>query len=185
MEKNNLGFGVYYRNGDYADFASRAAVMLVDLLFILLFSFIATGILWGLAPRRLNFPAVMIEIIVLFSFFYLTIIKASKLRTLGYILIGVRIVDLKGKRPSFFKMVFRYLLLTLGPLSLIPDILWLIGEPTKQTFRDKVSGTYVIKKDAEPMGTGAMHLKYYHITSFHIIVPEVKKEDTKKKGTVR
>jgi hypothetical protein len=48
------------------------------------------------------------------------------------------------------------------------------SEKTKQTFRDKVSGTYVIKKDAEPTGTGALQLKYYHITSLHFIVLEVK-----------
>ena len=117
-----------------------------------------------------------LEILLLLSFIYLSIIKPSRLRTLGYIFMGVKIVDLKGQRPSFFKMAFRYLLLIVGPFSLIHDILWLISEKTKQTFRDKVSGTYVIKKNAEPIGTGILAMKYYHITGLHIIALEVKKD---------
>lgn len=174
MEKNNLGFGVFYKNSDYAGFFKRVAVVLIDFSFLLLFLLIVKWIVDSLPPRFLNSTAALIEITILFSFVYLTIIKASKLRTLGYNLMGVKIVDLKGQRPSFLKMAFRYLLLVVGPLSLIPDILWLISEKTKQTFRDKVSGTYVIKKDAEPTGTGTLQLKYYHITSLHIIVLEVK-----------
>ena len=48
----------------------------------------------------------------------------------------------------------RYLLLLFGPIEWIVAILWLTGEETKQTFRDKHVGTYVVKENANPIGNG-------------------------------
>lgn len=53
-------------------------------------------------------------------------------------------------------------MLFFGPLNFFVDILWLNGEENRQTLRDKMFGTYVIKRQAQPEGTGK--ILYYHQT---------------------
>jgi hypothetical protein len=59
-------------------------------------------------------------------------------------------------------MALRFFLLFLGPLILFVDILWLTGEENRQTLRDKMFATYVIKRQAQPEGTGK--ILYYFQT---------------------
>jgi len=55
------------------------------------------------------------------------------------------------------KMTFRFALLAIGPFELLTDLLWLTGEETKQTLRDKFVGTYVVKKTAIPIGEAKLY----------------------------
>jgi uncharacterized RDD family membrane protein YckC len=53
---------------------------------------------------------------MLFAFVYLVALKSSSIRTVGYRLVGVRIVNHKGERPSFLFMAIRLLSWMLGPV---------------------------------------------------------------------
>ena len=88
----------------------------------------------------------------------------------------VEIVDLKGGRPSWLTMTNRFISLVLGPVHLIMDLLWLIGEQEKQTLRDKIAGTYVIRKNAQPIGTGTLTVVIYHILGFALSFRELRRD---------
>ena len=61
----------------------------------------------------------------------------------------MKIISIVGKRLSIWQMTLRFLILFFGPLNFFVDILWLTGEQNKQTLRDKMFGTYVVKRRAQ------------------------------------
>ena len=62
-------------------------------------------------------------------------VESSSIGTLGFLLAGMKIVNLKGERPSFVRMTFRLLLWVLGPFHPMIDLLWLSGDRDRQTPR--------------------------------------------------
>jgi uncharacterized RDD family membrane protein YckC len=106
---------------------------------------------------------------------YLTVLKRTDFGTLGYWLTGVKIVNLKGKRPSLWQMTFRFIMLILGPFNFIVDVLWLGGDEHRQTLRDKVVGTYVVKDEAIPLGEGEQTLVPYFFLTWCLMFREVKR----------
>ncbi len=66
------------------------------------------------------------------------------------------------------------MLLTFGPFSLIIDLLWLTGETTRQTLRDKYIGTYVVRSDSAPKGTGQLQRVSLDFIGWHLVFKEVK-----------
>ncbi|MBW2410228.1 MAG: RDD family protein, partial [Deltaproteobacteria bacterium] len=153
--------GVYFERHDYAGLLRRLIIVMVDLSFLILFFTIFYLIFF------LSFDATETTFFIYFwlcflsAFCYLSILKPSRYRTLGYIATSAKIVDLKGNRPSFLRMAFRFCLLILGPVFFIIDILWLTSEENRQTLRDKIAATYVIKKDAQPIGSCAQLITTY------------------------
>ncbi len=72
-------------------------------------------------------------------------------------------------------MLFRYCLLIVGPLEIFLDLIWLTGEETKQTFRDKYVGTYVVNLKAKPIGQGPQIITKMNVMGWHLMFREVKK----------
>jgi len=172
---NNLGPGVFFETKDYANLFQRTLIMVIDLAVLLAVAAII-GWLWPWYNYEIEefHPAFFIVILTL-SYIYLSILKPSKYRTLGYIATGVKIVDLKGEKPAFLTMTARFVFLLFGPLAMIVDILWLTGEPTRQTLRDKYVGTYVIKKNARPIGKGNQRYVSLNFMGWNLMLREVQK----------
>ena len=150
--------GVYYNRNDYAPLLRRLLVACVDLIGLCLFAYLLSNVwsLWAEAPDIKTISefgwlsAAIISpgffwVVTVTAYFYLVVAKRSRLRTIGYRLFGLKVVDLNGKTPSLLKMSFRFILLVFGPFHLLIDLFWLGGDDNKQTLRDKFAGTYVIK----------------------------------------
>jgi len=174
--KPELESGVSYKSSDYAGLWRRVAIAFIDIAFLFLLFFIMANLWFSLNPESESLPDNSLWFAFLASYLYLGVLKASRFRTLGYIMAGVRIVDLKGCKPSWFKMFFRYVLMIAGPVDLILDIIWLTGEETRQTFRDKYVGTYVINKTAQPISQGPIVKKEMNVMGLHLLFPEVRNE---------
>jgi len=174
MSYNVENPGVIFDKKDYAGFIKRVVIAIVDLIVILV---ISAAVLFGSdyfiyeegAYYKFNFFFVLI-----FSIWYLALLKRSRFRTIGYMLTGVKIVNLKGAKPSAFKMILRAALLLLGPFELIIDIIWLTQEATKQTLRDKYVGTYVVTQDAVPVGSGTLQTVTLGVMGWNLMYREVK-----------
>ncbi len=82
-------------------------------------------------------------------------------------------MDLKGRRPSMFVMTMRLAWWVLGPINPLLDLIFLTNEEHKQTIRDKLMGTYVIKLDAEPAGRGNRRFSRWSFMGFMFAFPEV------------
>ncbi len=108
------------------------------------------------------------------AYLYLSVLKASELRTPGYWLTGLRIVDLKGRRPSLARMTFRLVFWILGPIHPLYDLLYVSNDGQRQTLRDRLVGTYVVRRSAEPAGRGRKSLERLGFMGMMLLLPVVR-----------
>lgn len=174
MSDDNLQ-GVYYNPNDYAGFLRRIAIVMIDISVISGIWLLITYLSWHVIPDDKSFLQVSFFSPFLLAYLYLVLVKRS-IGTLGYLITGVRIVDLYGNQPSIVRMTGRFLWLFFVPLSFALDLVWLIGEESRQTLRDKVIGTYVVKKKTEPIGTGQQTIKIMSLIGLCLRLREVKKQ---------
>jgi uncharacterized RDD family membrane protein YckC len=93
--------------------------------------------------------------------------------TAGYRLLGVKLVDLQGKPVKLWKAMLRALMVVVGPASVVVDAIWLTGDDNRQTLRDKIAGTYVVRSKATPLGEGTVNYRMYFVASLSFVIPEV------------
>ncbi len=188
----DLDNGVYYKTKDYGSLFRRVFAVTVDVV-VLIVAWLLIAWIWSWFAERPNLDAAVqygwlsIALInpfyfwccLLLSYIYMTVIKATKLRTVGYRLTDLRVVNLRGIRPSVFQMTWRFILLAFGPIDLIVDLIWLWGDENRQTIRDKIAATYVIRSDAVPIGKGTIVRKNYFLLGWSWIFQEVEKSGPK------
>jgi hypothetical protein len=92
-----------------------------------------------------------------------------------------KIVSIRGEAPSFLRVTFRLLFTLMGggfssALGVI-DLLWISGDDHRQTLRDKLAQTYVIKASAEPIGRGPIAYDVYHVLAWTLLIPGVRIKD--------
>jgi uncharacterized RDD family membrane protein YckC len=175
---HSLGEGVYYTDDDYIGIVRRLVILCIDLTVIVLVGITLAGALIYVYPQVSAKTAARL---VFFSWLtygvlavaYLTVVKASQLRTIGYRLTGTKIVDLRGKRPAAWRMVFRFSLWIFGPFSLFFDLIWAGADQDRQTIRDRFAGTCVVRHKAEPAGCGEIHLAYFTGGGYALVYPRV------------
>lgn len=167
MIDKNIQPGVIYDISSYASFWRRLLADAIDITILIILYItlmvIVSEDLWNL----------FILIWSGLSFVYLVIIKASPIRTIGYRLADLRLIDLKGNRVSIWRSVVRMFFAFLGPLNYGLDLLWIPGDPAKQAIRDKFAGTLVIKNMAKPVGEGKIIYMQYFFLGWNLIFAEV------------
>lgn len=180
--------GVYFNIKEYGSLIRRSTAIAIDLAFLLLL-FALVNELWTLfflppdfylaydygIEFFMYFEPEFFTVCLILAYIYLAILKSGSTRTIGYRLMGLKIVDLKGQRPSLLKMTWRFILLAFGPFSLLLDIIWIGGDDNRQSLRDKLAGTYVIRKNAVPSGTGLIGYTQYSLLCYQLLFKEVKR----------
>lgn len=167
--------GVYYSSNDYAGFFRRTIIVICDMaiLFLILLAAIFLFLLIDQENRNLLHVALITALISMY--FYIVVLKRS-LGTVGYMITGVRIVDYHGKQPSLVRMTKRMLWAIMVPYGVFLDLIWLTEEETRQTLRDKIVGTYVIKKNASPIGQGRQASRMMSLLGLCLRIQKVEKE---------
>jgi len=167
------GESVLYAASEYASLLRRFAILVVDgAVIFLAWCLIAATMPHTIGPYgRLN-PKLVLSGLA-FGYLYLAISKPSRIRTLGYWITGVRIVDHKGQAPSLVRMTFRVFLWSLGPFNPVIDLLWLSGDRHRQTLRDKIAGTYVIRHEATPISRGHRKATYLSLMGVTLVLWEI------------
>ncbi|MFK7822071.1 MAG: RDD family protein [Planctomycetaceae bacterium] len=169
--------GVLFDSAAYAGLGRRAVGMAIDLLVIWL-AWILIAITWYWVIRRGEEPVAEATLTWLgFSYIYLAILKATPIRTVGYWLTGVKIVNFRGQRPSFFRTTLRFLLWIVGPINLVLDWLWIGSDHHKQSLRDKFAGTYVIRTNATPIGSSPRKTAYYSLAGLTLMFVEIQTQN--------
>ena len=170
VKDKDAALGVYFSQKDYAGLLQRFLIIGIDAAVLFIIYFIIFIIIDLYVPP-VNRPYDMIwqipiAVMIPISYLYLTIYKRTDKSTIGYRVLCVKIINLEGRRPSIWQMTLRFFMLFFGPLNFFVDILWLTGEENKQTLRDKMFGTYVIKRQAQPEGTGKI---LYYLQTFLLL----------------
>jgi uncharacterized RDD family membrane protein YckC len=159
--------GVAYQQEDYAGLGRRMLAAGIDFVVILFLP----GILWmpfeGLLPEYLAlvwWPGVV--------WLYLVVLKHSPVRTLGYRIAGVKVVNLQGGRPGLWRLTTRALFAFGGPLAPILDFFWIPGNPQKRALRDLFGQTYVVRNDAQPVSRVSLQYSTYDIWALNFVLLE-------------
>lgn len=150
---------VIYSADSYAGFFRRLVAIVVD---VFLFLPIATVLImavrwlcWAIWTAPLS-PLWELILIWTMGYLYMTAIKRSRFTTVGYRVAGIRIVDLKGQRPSMLRMTARLVIWVSGPVHPLVDLLFVSNDEQRRAIRDMLVGTCVIRKGALPTGSGRL-----------------------------
>lgn len=179
---NSLGSGVYFEPSAYPGITRRLLAMLTD-CFVILLAAVAIWVpvlfvTWDQQPALSE--AIFLLLWIGFIWCYMTVVKRSSFRTIGYRIFGIRIVTTEGKRPTLTTMTFRFGMWIFGPFSLLMDVIWVGPDSEHQTLRDCYASTYVIRADAQPAGTGPVYLTRYFAAGLALAYPRVVHQDTAK-----
>jgi len=173
------GKAVYFDKKDYAGPIRRAIILGIDIVALIGLSFAVTaGLFFCRPPGTVDLPASTLPLVLLAGYIYLTLVQRSRIGTLGYLLTGVRIVDIEGRRPSLLRMTVRLVPLLPAPWSLLFDLGWMLDDPRRQTLRDKWAGTFVIRRKARPLGRTTITYKRVCFGGLQFIIPEIGQHDT-------
>jgi hypothetical protein len=146
----------YFRSEDYAGAAARLAIVVIDsvvlvggLIVLVIISMILDGFVkGGEFVWYLLFPP--------FCLLYLGLLHASRFGTIGYLLLGYKLVDYRGKRPALWRELVRGSLLLILPFEVISDVTGSRCPYTRQQFWDRIAETAVVRKGAQPVGQTAL-----------------------------
>jgi uncharacterized RDD family membrane protein YckC len=173
-----LGQGVYYSSEAYAGLYARLLIIAIDLTVLIVVGRLLSAVFYdGMRGREDTDPSLFASWLAA-AYIYLVFLKASPLGTLGFLLTRVKIVNLRGERPSYLAMTLR-LLCFFGPFDPIINYFWLTGDPNRQTLRDKLVGTYIVRKKAVPSGKGNIALVQYFLFGWSMLFPEVQRRRLK------
>ncbi len=176
MADNSLGDADFYDPRDYVGIGKRLIVLFVDSVVLIIL-----GVAVWMPFLVLNQmgivqtdPSGLFWICYLVAIWsYLGPVKRSNFGTIGYRLLGIRLVSAKGGPPSLLTMTVRMFMWMFGPFNLVLDLLWLGADSENQSLRDCYLGTYLIKKNAKPVGRAPVHLTRYNAMGFALAYPRV------------
>ena len=148
--------GPVYAPNDYAGFFRRSAALVIDALILGVAGTAAPWIWYLAAPRiwvtREAYYWIWIAWLI-GSFEYLLGFRMTEGGTPGYRLVGIRYASVVSERPTRLALVYRALVAIFLLWGFIFDHFWILVDERKQAWHDKLSGFYVVKRKAEPIGT--------------------------------
>ena len=167
-----FGDGVYYAVGDYPGYTRRIFAIMIDfVVLVVLFNGLVLGLASGGGER------LMVLAVTILPWAYLAILKASPVRTVGFRMMRLKIVNLKGERPSILWMTCRVSFWLVTPIQFFLDLLWISMDTDRQSLRDCLAGTSVVDANAEPIGKGAVYFSRYFAVGLAITFPRVQRDD--------
>ena len=163
----NEELGVAYSHTDYASLMQRIATDTIDLLFLFIIVFVATAVF----PD--DYFGVILILWLSFCAFYLVVLKVTKIRTVGYRLMRLQLVTIRGKPASLWNSIVRSSFALLGPLNCGLDLFWIPGDPSHQALRDKFAETLVVRNGAVPSRTSPVRYRHYFFFGWAFLFSEV------------
>lgn len=170
---NGSGDAVIYRTSDHIGTMRRLIIDTVDTALVVILSVIPTIVAF-IALDAEEAALVMLAMWAVVWILYFVVLKGSRFRTPGYVVAGARIVNLHGQRPGYLPLLGRLAFVVLGPFNFLVDLLWVSSDPRRQALRDKFAHTYVIRKDAVPVGTSTIVYRVYMIFGMTLLFAEVR-----------
>ena len=163
---------VYYRDEDHLGVWLRLLIDAIDTTVAVTLSIIPSIFAAYLLPRSLQFLGVLLAWTVVWIG-YFVVLKGSRFRTLGYVIAGARVVNLRGERPRYLALFARLMFVIFGPGNFLLDLLWVSSDPSRQALRDKFAHTWVVRKNAAPAGAARIVYPVYTTFGWTLMLAEV------------
>lgn len=136
----------------YAGFGARAAAAIIDFIILNIISSMISAVFVGLLLTELNTTTILIGTIApvlvdaLITLFYSVWLESSTWQaTIGKKLVGLKVVDLEGRRISFGRSCSRSLGKSLSALILGIGYLMPLWDTRRQALHDKMAGCLVVR----------------------------------------
>lgn len=167
--------GPLYARQDYAGFIRRTLALALDLLLLLLVRSMA---FWGwycLAPpgwqtRRSDWWIRAGPIMAWWV--YMVAFRLTTKGTLGYRITHIRYAYMLGEKPDALSILCRAVVGAALFRAFALDHLWIPCDRCKQAWHDKISGFYVVKAKAQPVGTVQVVRRVIHFMDWAFVVWE-------------
>jgi uncharacterized RDD family membrane protein YckC len=134
----------------YADLGKRFLAALLDLVIVIIISFlirIVVGIVLSVINNDTLVSLVGNLVGIAIGWLYYTIQEISpKQATLGKQALGIVVTDLNGKRISFVKATIRYFSRIISAIILFIGYIMAAFTEKKQALHDIIAGTLVVNK---------------------------------------
>jgi uncharacterized RDD family membrane protein YckC len=130
---------------EYVGFWLRFGAWILDIITISLIGAVI-GTVRGLAQELgLVFVWGLVEFFLLWIYFWL-FTGLNKGRTLGKMLVGIKVVKAHGEAPGLGYAALREVVgKTISWFALCLGLLWIAWDKEKQSWHDKIASTYVVK----------------------------------------
>ena len=134
-------------NDHYAGFTKRLLAFLIDRVFIWLMLYIVLGYARGFKLYSLSslFSIQTIFIDLLIMVYFVIFETSSWQGTIGKHLLGIRVVTERYHTLTAENAAWRYIWKYVSALVLMLGFIWVIFDPKKQGWHDKLAHTYVIE----------------------------------------
>ena len=132
-------------SGPRAGFWTRFGAYIVDVLILLVPNIVIAVVL--------DSPALESLLQIIIGVTYFAYFEGGPTgQTLGKRALGIRVIDLKRGGPiGYGRAVLRYIGRILSTIVVLLGYFWMIWDPEKQTWHDKIAGSVVVPVDAYPV----------------------------------
>ena len=173
--------GPVYAAKDYAGFIRRTAALLLD--FAILVAVLAAIVFgWSfLTSHGFVRPPTysrVVQVWMVLAAAYMLGFRLLPNGTPGYRLVGIRYAYMMGERPSYLWILGRSLWAVFMFWLLGLDHLWILIDKRKQAWHDKLSGFYVVKRNAVPIGTERIVRRVIGVLGYAMVVWEPAADNT-------
>lgn len=171
--------GPAYKHEDYAGFIRRTAALLFDMIMISLGS-IVIGTVCIVIPTKPwteeQEDAVFTFVFAMTFILYMLGFRLSLKGTPGYRLFRIRYAYMLDGKPTVLTLLFRSFVAVVLLLFFALDHLWILFDEHKQAWHDKLSGFYVVRSKARPVGTQRVTRRIINFVMLTFIVWEAAPE---------
>lgn len=174
---------VYFRDADYAGAGRRVASFVVDMfvIYVLLQLIALIGvqhtpdvkIRYAAAKTPEEKKAIDTEFVksrpdvektrqylamagLALIFTYGSLLRATPFGTLGYMLTGIRLVDVTGRSPGIWRVTKRFIIALLGIIPFGATFFLCLRSPKRQAVHDRLCQTWMVRARAQPAGAAVI-----------------------------
>ncbi len=165
--------GPLFDRKDYAGFWRRSLALLIDLVLWNAFVLVEMLALAGLYVPESAVPAVeavasMVAFLVLVA--YNLAFRMTTRGTLGYRIVRIEYRFVLDRPAPGYMRAYRAFIAVWLMMIFGLDHLWILLDPKKQAWHDKVSGFYVVKRGAQPVGRQHVSQRVVNFMGFTFFV---------------
>ncbi len=135
--------------GERADFGTRLVAYLIDAVILSVVDMIVWAI-FGMGLGRIRgIGGVFIFLgwlaIMVITWGYLIYFWTTTGQTIGKKVMKIRVVDTQGQPLTIGKAILRVIGYAVSGVVFYLGFLWILWDPEKQGWHDKIAGTYVVR----------------------------------------
>jgi uncharacterized RDD family membrane protein YckC len=165
--------GPVYAKADYAGFFRRMLALLLDLCILLLTWSVPAIIVCLVYPQAMHAGGRWLGLALLvLGLAYFFIFRLLERGSPGYRLVGIRYAYVLPGRPSKLWIVLRSLWALFLTMFFGLNHIWILFDPRKQAWHDKLSGFYVVRRRAQPISMQPIVQRLINFMGYTFIVWE-------------